>query len=171
MNSGIVPSTWWTHEFAGHNDEAAKETISLLGNKAFSTPKPVRLLLRLLRLSTCYNENDIILDFFSGSAITAHAVMQLNAEDGGNRRFICVQLPELCDEKNEAYKAGYKTICEIGKERIRRAGAKILDEAAEANRQLKLGEEEKALPDVVFKVYKLDISNLAEWDASPHPRP
>lgn len=97
--------------------------------------------------------------------------MQLNAEDGGNRRFICVQLPELCDEKNEAYKAGYKTICEIGKERIRRAGAKILDEAAEANRQLKLGEEEKALPDVVFKVYKLDISNLAEWDASPHPRP
>lgn len=116
---------------------------------------------------TSKDDNDIILDFFSGSATTAHAVMQLNAEDGGNRRFICVQLPELCDEKSEAYKAGYKNICEIGKERIRRAGTKILAEAEEANPQIKLGEEEKPLPDVGFKVFKLDTSNIKLWDGTP----
>ena len=87
--------------------------------------------MRLIRYVSSVNKNDIILDFFSGSATTAHAVLQLNAEDGGNRQFIMVQLPELCDEKSEAYKAGYKNICEIGKERIRRAGAKILAEAEE----------------------------------------
>ena len=92
--------------------------------------------------------------------------MQLNAEDGGNRRYIMVQLPEVCDEKSEAFKAGYKNICEIGKERIRRAGAKILEEAKQANSQLKLGEEPKPLPDVGFKVFKLDSSNLKIWDDS-----
>lgn len=93
--------------------------------KVFDFPKPIDLIEKVLEMGC--SDNDIILDFFSGSATTAHAVMQLNAEDGGNRRFICVQLPEVCDEKSEAYKAGYKTICEIGKERIRRAGAKILE--------------------------------------------
>ena len=139
------------------------------GVRIFENPKSVNDIKKLIDYITKKDDEEIILDFFSGSATTAHAVMQLNAEDGGNRRFICVQLPELCDEKSEAYKAGYKTICEIGKERIRRAGAKILAEAEEANRQLKLGEEEKALPDVGFKVYKLDTSNLVEWDAAPIP--
>lgn len=92
----------------------------------FDSPKNIEVIQELIKLSGA-KDNDIILDFFSGSATTAHAVMQLNAEDGGNRKFICVQLPELCDEKSEAYKAGYKNICEIGKERIRRAGKKILD--------------------------------------------
>lgn len=122
---GIVPGTWWTYDFAGHNDEAAKEVSDLIGNRVFSTPKPVKLITKILKLSTLSDSEDIVLDFFSGSAATAHAVMQLNAEDGGNRRFILVQLPEICDENSEAYKAGYKNICEIGKERIRRAGAKI----------------------------------------------
>ena len=93
--------------------------------------------------------------------------MQLNAEDDGNRQYICVQIPELCDEKSEAYKAGYKNICEIGKERIRRAGRKILSEVEEQNKQLKLGEEEKALPDVGFRVFMLDASNLKTWNNTP----
>lgn len=132
--------------------------------KSFDYSKPVELIKHFLLL--CSKKNDIVLDFFSGSATTAHAVMQLNAEDGGNRQFIMVQLPELCDEKSEACKAGYKNICEIGKERIRRAGAKILEKAREANMQLTLGAEEKPLPDVGFKVFKLDTSNLKTWDTS-----
>lgn len=108
--------------------------------------------------------DDIILDFFSGSATTAHAVMQLNAEDGGNRKFICVQLPEVCDEKSEAYKAGYKTICDIGMERIRRAGKKILEEQ---DAQMKLGDEDKKPLDIGFKVFELDTSNLKTWDGTP----
>src|SRR5699024_11610992 len=94
--------------------------------KVFDFPKPVDLIKTMSQIAAS-DKNAIILDFFSGSATTAHAVMQLNAEDGGNRRFILVQLPELCDEKSEAYKAGYKNICEIGKERIRRAGKKLKD--------------------------------------------
>ena len=138
------------------------------------------------------NTDDIILDFFSGSATTAHAVMQLNAEDGGNRRFILVQLPELCDEKSEAYKAGYKNICEIGKERIRRAG-KMLKDALESSglfvRAMKRHQDQHdslegfayaeweespevinakkemaAKLDVGFRVFKLDTSNLKTWD-------
>lgn len=137
----------------------------LMNTKVFNFPKPVSLVKYLLQLVT--NNDSIVFDFFSGSATTAHAVMQLNAEDGGNRKFICVQIPELCDEKSEAYKAGYKNICEIGKERIRRAGRKILSEVEEQNKQLKLGEEEKALPDVGFRVFKLDASNLKTWDNTP----
>ena len=98
---------------------------------------------------TAAQDNNIILDFFSGSATTAHAVMQLNAEDGGNRRFILVQLPEVCDEKSEAAKAGYANICEIGKERIRRAGAQI------------------STGNTGFRVFKLDSSNPKTWDAAP----
>ncbi len=147
---------------------ATLEFIKIFDNvRVFENPKSVDDLKKLVEYVTSKDDNDIILDFFSGSATTAHAVMQLNAEDGGNRRFICVQLPELCDEKSEAYKAGYKNICEIGKERIRRAGAKILAEAEEANHQVKLGEEEKPLPDVGFKVFKLDTSNIKLWDGTP----
>ena len=129
----------------------------------FDTPKVVSICMEHILSFT--NKNSIILDFFSGSATTAHAVMQLNAEDGGNRRYIMVQLPEPCDEKSEAYKAGYKNICEIGKERIRRAGEMIKDELQKENAQLKLGEESKKLPDTGFKVFKLDSSNIKEWDS------
>ena len=118
----------------------------------FDYAKPVNLILDLIKMANVA-ENDIVLDFFSGSATTAHAVMQLNAEDGGNRQFIMVQLPELCDEKSEAFKAGYKNICEIGKERIRRAGKKI--------------HEQNENVDTGFKVFKLDTSNLVKWDSTP----
>ena len=158
---GVVPTTWWPYEFAGHNDGASKETGELIGNRVFSTPKPISFVSKILQLSTSGSE-DIVLDFFSGSAATAHAVMQLNAEDGGNRRFILVQLPELCDEKSEAYKAGYKNICEIGKERIRRAGKKILEEHTQVTM-----DEDKSPLDVGFRVFKLDTSNLKTWDATP----
>ena len=119
----------------------------LFDNKSiFDNPKPIGLIKRMLQLSTAKGENHIILDFFSGSATTAHAVMDLNAEDGGNRKFIMVQLPELTDEKSEAYKAGYKNICEIGKERIRRAGEKIKEDYKD-----KVDIDEF---DVGFRVYK-----------------
>lgn len=163
-----VKSIWTESSFFTEKGQKVVNDLFDTREKLFQSPKSPDMIKQVLMMGQT-GDDDIILDFFSGSATTSHAVMQLNAEDGGNRRFICVQLPELCDEKSEAYKAGYKTICEIGKERIRRAGAKILAEAEEANRQLKLGEEEKALPDVGFKVYKLDTSNLAEWDAAPIP--
>ena len=147
---------------------ATLEFIKIFDNvRVFENPKSVDDLKKLVEYVTSKDDNDIILDFFSGSATTAHAVMQLNAEDGGNRKFICVQLPEICDEKSEAYKAGYQTICEIGKERIRRAGAKILTEIEEQNKQIQIGEEEKPLPDVGFKVFKLDTSNIKLWDGTP----
>lgn len=139
----------------------------------FENPKPIELVKVFLEATT--KDNDIILDFFSGSATTAHAVMQLNAEDGGNRQFIMVQLPELCDEKSEAYKSGYKNICDIGKERIRRAGKKLL--ASVESEELRV-EQQSILTqnstlqtsnslDVGFKVFKLDTSNLAKWDSTP----
>ena len=131
----------------------------------FDFPKPVDYIKQLISMCSNSNSGDLILDFFSGSATTAHAVMQLNAEDGGNRRYICVQLPELCGEKSEAYKAGYKNICEIGKERIRRAGNKILAGWKEKQSQMEIGENESPVPpDVGFKVFKLDTSNISAWD-------
>ena len=152
--------TWWPNTEVGHTQSAAQGLTKLFGGKIFDFSKPVELIQRCLAIST--SNDDIILDFFSGSATTAHAVMQLNAEDGGNRRFILVQLPELCDEKSEAHKAGYKNICEIGKERIRRAGKKILEEHAQVTM-----EEDKQPLDVGFRVFKLDTSNLKTWDATP----
>ena len=168
------------------NQSATTELNNLFENSYFSYPKPVKYILDLINSST--SQNDIILDFFSGSATTAHAVMQLNAEDGGNRKFIMVQLPELTDENSEAHKVGYKNICEIGKERIRRAGKKIenldgLDGAIIAHRLIgkdKLTEKDveefkksetyqqylKDL-DTGFKVFKLDSSNLKKWDNTP----
>ena len=143
MPDGVVPQSWLKYEDVGSGQDGTQLTKSVFDNtQIFNFPKPIKLLIRFLHIGL--NQNDIILDFFSGSATTAHAVMQLNAEDEGNRKYIMVQLPETTDEKSEAYKAGYKNICEIGKERIRRAGNKILEE-------LKLGEE----PDIGFKVLKL----------------
>lgn len=143
------------------------EEISL--DKFFSYPKPVSLLKEITYGSTIFTSknSDIILDFFSGSATTAHAVMQLNAEDGGNRKFIMVQLPEECEEKNEAYKFLMElnkptNICEIGKERIRRAGEKIKKEVEAANKQLKIGEEPKQVPDIGFKVFRTADTNI-KW--------
>lgn len=143
-----------------NGDAEVKELFD--GRKYFNYPKSVELMKTLLNSQLC-NDGDIILDFFSGSATTAHTTIQLNAEDGISRRFIMVQLPETCEEKSEAFKAGYKNICEIGKERIRRAGKKILEE----NTQMELGDEEKSPLDVGFKVFKLDTSNLKTWDGTP----
>ncbi len=148
VKNGMSPSTFVDYTEVGHTDEANRSLKQLLEGAFFDYPKPVRLLNRLLFLGT--NTDDIVLDFYSGSATTAHAVMQLNAEDGGKRKFIMVQLPEPCDEKSEAYKAGYKNICEIGKERIRRAGAKIKQEQGLKAQDL----------DVGFRVLKLDESNM-----------
>ena len=120
--------------------------------KYFDFPKPLGLLSKILQIGT--GSEDLILDFFSGSATTAHAVMQLNAEDGGHRKFIMVQLPEPCEEGTEAAKAGYKNICEIGKERIRRAAKKIREENPLACQNQDMG----------FKVFKLDTSNLLPWN-------
>ena len=130
--------------------------------KIFDYPKSVNMLKYLI--STGTNKDNIILDFFSGSATTAHAVMQLNSEDGGNRKYIMVQLPEITDEKSEAFKAGYKNIAEIGKERIRRAGEKIKQEVEEYNSKLKLGEEPKKVPDIGFKVFKVGDTNIKRYD-------
>lgn len=143
----------------GMTKEGTAEITELFEKKVFGFPKPVALLKFLISITTKFDNDAIILDFFSGSATTAHAVMQLNAEDGGHRRFICVQLPEKTDEQSEAYKAGYKTICEIGKERIRRAGEKIKEENKD-----KEGIENL---DIGFKVFKLDSSNLVKWDNTP----
>ena len=162
---GYIPASTNLPDIVGMTQDGTKEIVSLFECKLFGFPKPVEFTKHFLKMATITSkdDNDIILDFFSGSATTANAVMQLNAEDGGNRQFIMVQLPEMCDEKSEAYKAGYKNICEIGKERIRRAGKKL----TETDGQIKLGEEAKQPLDVGFKVYKLDTSNLKTWDAAP----
>lgn len=134
---------------------ASKRLMQLMGSKIFENPKDEEVLKRLLDFVD--TKNAYVLDFFSGSATTAHAVMQQNAEDGGNRKFIMVQLPELCDAKSEAAKAGYSNICEIGKERLRRAGRLIND------KQIAVG---KPVVNVGFKVFKLDSSNFVPWDES-----
>ena len=149
----------------GMNEQGTKEVDGLIGNKVFSFPKPTSLIRQFLL--SIHNKDAIILDFFSGSATTAHAVMKLNAEDGGNRKFIMVQLPELCDEKSEAYKAGYKNICDIGEERIRRAGELIKSEWAKEHPSDGLfSSEEKFTTDIGFKVFKLDSTNIVPWDSS-----
>ena len=140
-------------ENIGMSQDGTKEVTSLFDRKAFSFPKPVSLIKFLSEIHT--SDEDIILDFFSGSATTAHAVMQLNAEDGGHRKFIMIQLPEPCDEKSEAYKAGYSNICEIGKERIRRAAKKIAEEHPDAKF------------DGGFRVLKLDDTNMKDVYYAP----
>ena len=156
VQDGMVPRSIWSCSEVGHTQDAKREIQALFPDEVpFDTPKPTKLIKQIAYISCA--ENDIILDFFSGSATTAHAVMQLNAEDGGHRKFIMVQLPEKCDEKSAAYKAGYKTICEIGKERIRRAGAKIKEEAGLAAQNLDTG----------FRVLKCDTSNMKDVYYNP----
>lgn len=157
MTDGIVPTTLWKFDDVGHSQEGRQEVKTLFDGKGyFDGPKPVRLMSRILQIANL-QEDSIILDFFSGSATTAHAIMQVNAEDGGNRKFIMVQLPEETDEKSEAYKAGYKNICEIGKERIRRAGRKIKEESPLTTQNLDIG----------FRVLKCDTSNMKDVYYNP----
>lgn len=154
---GSVDNSWFSYERVGTATSGTKELMKIFdGNSFFDTPKPTQLLQKLIDLANLQDDS-IILDFFSGSATTAHAVMKLNAEDGGNRKFIMVQLPEVCDEKSEAYKAGYKNICEIGKERIRRAGKKIIEENPLTTQNL----------DVGFRVLKCDTTNMEDVYYTP----
>ena len=151
VKQSITPMTIWKYSEVGHSQDAKQNLKKLFDGKSFfDYPKSVELIKRCIQLYS--NESSIIIDFFSGSATTAHAVMQLNAEDGGKRKFIMVQLPEKTDEKSEAFKAGYKNICEIGKERIRRAGEKIKEEAGLNGQDLDIG----------FRVLKLDSSNMKD---------
>ncbi len=149
---GDIPETIWLD--ASNAANAADEIKSIFGFQVIETVKPIPYIIKMLRISA--SKDDIILDFFAGSGTTAHAVLDLNKEEGGNRKFIMVQLPEKCDEKSEAYKAGFKTIADIGKERIRRVIDKIKQENSQSlfNNQLDLG----------FKAFKLDSSNFKIWN-------
>ena len=153
-SKGQIPNDFWGIEF-GTNQRGSLEVEKLFNQRYFDFPKPVSLLSNIVMLGA--DKDSFILDFFSGSSTTAHAVMKLNAEDGGNRKFIMVQLPEKTNEKSEAYKAGYKNICEIGKERIRRAGKKIKEEAGLSAQNLDIG----------FRVLKLDTSNMKDVYYTP----
>ena len=153
-HDGMAPTSIMFFKDVGHSQEGAQEVSKLLDGGFFSGPKPQRLMQRLLTLANL-KEDSIVLDFFSGSASTAHAVMSRNAEDGGHRKFIMVQLPETCDEKSEAYKAGYSNICEIGKERIRRAAKKIAEEHPDAKF------------DGGFRVFKRDDTNMKDVYYAP----
>lgn len=148
-------TTWWDTDFL--TSSATSYLQKLMGCKAFDNPKSINLLIRMLKMMTHFDNDALILDFFSGSATTAHAVMQLNAEDGGNRKYICVQLPEKTPEDSEARKAGYATIPEIAKERIRRSGAKIKADSSLTTQNLDTG----------FRVYRLDESNYEKVSLSP----
>lgn len=154
---GSIDNSWFSADRIGTTTNGTQEVMVMFDNiKLFDTPKPTTLLNKLLYLSNL-EKDSLILDFFSGSATTAHAVMQLNAEDGGKRKFIMVQLPEVCAENSEAYKAGYKNICEIGKERIRRAGKKIKEENPLTTQGLDIG----------FRVLKCDSSNMEDVYFTP----
>jgi adenine-specific DNA-methyltransferase len=161
VKQGITPTTFWDYDEVGHTDGSNKYLKSLFeGKQYFDYPKPVEYISKAIKIGT--GENDIVLDFFAGSGTTAEAVLQLNSEDAGNRKFICVQLPEPTDEKSEAYKAGYMTISEITKERIRRAGDKIKSEMKED-----LFSQQGKTLDIGFRAFKLASSNIRAWDGNP----
>ena len=151
VEDGMVPVNLWKREEVGTTDAASKDLATLMEAKVFDFPKPVELIKTMVQIAAL-DKDSIIIDFFSGSATTAHAIMQLNAEDGGNRKFVLVQLPEACEEKSPAFIAGYKNICEIGKERIRRAGEKIKQENPEAD------------IDIGFKVFRVADTNI-KWNS------
>ncbi len=174
VQQGLRPNSIIFHSEGGHNQEGKQETKALFdGAGVFDGPKPVRLLSHLLTIANL-NSDSIILDFFSGSATTAHAVMKLNADDGGKRKFIMVQLPEITDEKSEARKAGYANICEIGKERIRRAGKQICRDMPSAcgtefdgNQADYTSQSDVPTLDIGFRVLKLDSSNMEDVFYTP----
>jgi adenine-specific DNA-methyltransferase len=164
VQQGIVPPTWWTFEECGHNDEAQKETASLLGQKVFSTPKPIRLIERMIAIAG--TKDGIILDFFAGSGSTAHATLKANAQDGGSRQYIAIQLPEPLSEDNNTQKSAAifckqigveANIAELTKERLRRAGKEILEKYPNANWK----------NDVGFRVFKIETSNMADVYYAP----
>lgn len=182
---GMVPINFWNFKETGTVDDGTKEVDSLIGKDLFDYPKPTSLIKRVIRMIS-NSKDDLILDFFAGSGTTAHAILDLNKEELGNRKYICVQLPELCDEKSEAFKAGYKTIADISKERIRRASKKIKNEIDQDIKALsdKIRKLEGELPtpetkeeienlksqisnlqsqDLGFKVLKLEDSNFKQW--------
>lgn len=157
VKEGVTYTSLW--DFVPLNTQGSVEMTDLFGNLAvFDNPKPVNLIVELLKLGSY--KDSLVLDFFSGSGTIAHAVMRLNLSDGGSRRYIAVQLPEETDPDSVARKSGYKNLCEIGKERIRRAGADIVADAEETNKQLSLDESPKAIPDIGFRVLKLDESGI-----------
>ncbi len=157
LQEGMTPTTIWKFQDVGHNQEGRQELKKLFDDKGFfDGPKPTRLLARILQIANT-DKDSIIMDFFSGSATTAQSVMSLNAEDGGKRKFIMVQLPEATDQKSDAYKSGYKTICDIGKDRIRRAGMKIKEDNGMMATELDTG----------FRVLKLDSSNMKDVFYNP----
>ena len=172
----VKPTSSWT--FKDVNSERGSEEFIDLGfdKRTFPKPKPLGTIERCIKLAMKAHDEETILDFFSGSATTAHAVLKMNTEDNGNRKFICVQLPELCDETSYAKSAGYSNICEIGKERIRRAGKKILEEITSETVDVAQYGESFEVDEIVnkhknldtgFKVFKLDTSNLKTWDGTP----
>lgn len=166
LQSRRTVTTWWDENFL--TSSATKELENLMGGKYFDNPKNVNLLTRCLKMITHFDKDAIILDFFSGSATTADAVMQINAEDEGNRKFILVQLPEEVPETSEAHNAGFKTICEIGEERIRRAGKKIEDELKEKQPDLfAQGNGDKPKLDTGFRVFRIDSSNMKDVYFTP----
>ena len=158
VQQGTVPTTWWSHEFAGHNDEARKEIRDLFGTTAvFDTHKPTRVIRRLLQICTEKNNRDIVLDFFAGSGTTAHAVMAQNAEDGGNRQVISVQIEEPIKQKKGAPDLDYETVADVTRERIRRASAEIWESHAG-----QLAQRSHPL-DTGFRSFRLGKSNFKEW--------
>lgn len=155
---GLTPTNFWAHDYAGHTDEGTRDLEALIPGKVFNNPKPVQLIRRAIE-HACNGPGDIVLDYFAGSCATAQAVIEANVEDNGSRKFIMVQLPEPADESSNAAKTGFRTIAEIGKERIRRVIKKVRE-----NSEGKLDLEQKAGADLGFKVMNLDRSNFRVWD-------
>ena len=158
MEDGVVPVDLWKHSETGTTDKASKDLEALVGRGIFDFPKPVGLIKKMMRITTSPEADDIVLDFFGGSGTLAHAVNELNAEDGGSRRWMMVQLSELTDEKSEAFRAGYKTIADISRSRIHAAGLKISNDFAD-----KIVERETPL-DLGFRSYVLGDSNFKKWN-------
>ncbi len=164
---GQCATNWWTHEAFGHNQAGNDCMTDLFGVKnVFSNPKPVELMEGILKVGNV-KDDDIVLDFFSGSASMAHGVLSLNRKDGQNRHFIMVQIPQALDAQEPGFDLGYRSLTDIGEERIRRAGALIAAGVEESNRQLELGQDPKSLPDIGFRVMRVDSSNFRETRRSP----
>ena len=165
---GLTPTNFWSHQYAGNTDDGTKDLRACINKKVFDNPKPVKLIRRIIEHG-CDAEG-IVLDFFSGSCTAAQAVIEKNADDGGLRKFIMVQLPEPLNKITEAYKAGYKNIADIGKDRIRRVISQIKEKMSEIEKQQAgllpgMGDELPSI-DLGFKVFKLDSSNIKPWDAN-----
>ncbi len=159
VRQGMTPINLWSHEFAGHTDQANAEIKAIFGDKVFDTPKPILLIRRMLELSTTPKGSDLVLDFFAGSGTTGHAVLRQNLKDSGNRRFILVQMPECISPELPASKAGFTNITDITKERVRRAGKQIREESPMFS------------GDLGFRVFKLASSNIRAWEPKPDNLP